>query len=218
MQMDRNASILIVQLNLCRFMYYLNRNRIPLMEKKSKDRLNAVLQRHILRLMIKLTELGTKNNFKLTEYRDFKIGSQFLKMYSTICEYQTRYRSEFVGNNLAEVEGEEILLALRQYDQDNSDREFYEQASNIVRPLAKELLVTLDKKYQSETTSSGSSIVSSLEGLRSLLKYLSLLKMMVRHFEDYEYFMMFSSITVLPDYAKSTASSDEFSKLKQLLG
>jgi hypothetical protein len=40
--------------------------------------------------------------------------------------------------------------------------------------------------------------------------------MMNRYFEDYEYFVMFSSITVLTDYTKSKATPDEFTKLKRL--
>lgn len=56
----------------------------------------------------------------------------------------------------------------------------------------------------------------SIEGLRSLLKYISLLKMMDKYQEDYEYFTMFSNINVLTDYSKSPATQEEFQKLKKL--
>lgn len=57
---------------------------------------------------------------------------------------------------------------------------------------------------------------SSIEGLRSLLKYMSLLKMMDKYEGDYEYFTMFSNINVLTDYAKSPATEEEYQKLKKL--
>lgn len=90
-------------------------------------------------------------------------------------------------------------------DAEGRDLQFYEQAMAIVRPLCKELLVALDGEC---TNHLEGSLISSLEGLRSIFKYLSLLKMMVKHFEDFEYFMMFSYITVLPDYSKSTAGNE----------
>lgn len=59
-------------------------------------------------------------------------------------------------------------------------------------------------------------MMCSIEGLRSLLKYISLLKMMDKYQEDYEYFTMFSNINVLTDYSKSPATQEEFQKLKKL--
>lgn len=40
--------------------------------------------------------------------------------------------------------------------------------------------------------------------------------MMSKHYEDYEHFMMFSSISVLTDYNKSTATPEDFAKLKAI--
>lgn len=49
-----------------------------------------------------------------------------------------------------------------------------------------------------------------------MLKYLTLLRLSTKFFEDYEHFMMFSSISVLTDYNKSSATVDDYAKLKTI--
>jgi hypothetical protein len=64
-QMDRNTNLLLVQVNLCRFMFYLAKNRLSMIRKVDKDRLNCVLYQHILKIMEKLIETNKTNSMKL---------------------------------------------------------------------------------------------------------------------------------------------------------
>lgn len=49
-------------------MFYLARNKTPLLRKVDKDRLNCILYQHILKVMEKLIESNKINSMKLTEY------------------------------------------------------------------------------------------------------------------------------------------------------
>lgn len=75
--MDKNTHVIIVQLNFCRFMYYLIRNRISLLRKIDKDRLGCVLYRHILQIIDKLQQLNKNNEFRLTDFEKYKNSNGF---------------------------------------------------------------------------------------------------------------------------------------------
>ena len=92
---DRNTSILLVQINLCRFMYYIAKNRLPHLRKIDKDRLNCVLYKHILKITDRLVDINRTNWLKLGEYDKYRTTSSFLKIHSTICDYHERYRRDF---------------------------------------------------------------------------------------------------------------------------
>ena len=66
--LDKNTSSILVQLNFCRFMYYLAKNRIPAMKSTEKDKLNLILHRHILKVIGRLTDLNTYNSLCLPGY------------------------------------------------------------------------------------------------------------------------------------------------------
>jgi hypothetical protein len=93
--MDRNTSILLVQLNLCRFLYYIARNKLPLLRNVDKDRLNCVIYKHIIKITERLVDTNTINWFKLFDFDSYRNSPAFQKIYATICEYGVRYRKDF---------------------------------------------------------------------------------------------------------------------------
>lgn len=95
MVVDRNTSVLLVQINFCRFMYYLARNKLPHLRKVDKDRLNCVLFKHILKITDRLVDCSNTNCFKLGDYDNFRTSTSFSKIHTTICDYNERYRRDF---------------------------------------------------------------------------------------------------------------------------
>jgi hypothetical protein len=95
--MDRNTSILLAQLNLCRFLYYITRNRLPLLRKVDKDRLNCLIYKHIIKITEKLGDSNTTNWFKLSDFDSYRHRCTFQRIYATICEYGVRYRQDFTA-------------------------------------------------------------------------------------------------------------------------
>jgi hypothetical protein len=92
---DNNTSILLMQLNLCRFLYYIARNKLPLLRKVDKDRLNCLIYKHILKITEKLVDTNTTNWFRLSDFDNYRSSSAFQKIYATICEYGIHYRKDF---------------------------------------------------------------------------------------------------------------------------
>ena len=78
--------------------------------------------------------------------------------------------------------------------------------------MAKNLSLVLE--FEIAHAENAKILAPSIEGLKSLIKYLALLKILIRNPEDYEYFMMHGSITVLTDYNRSNSTLDDFIKLK----
>jgi hypothetical protein len=63
------------------------------MKSTDKDKLNCILQRHILRVVEKLAQLGKRNSYGLPDYEDYVMTSAFGKIRETIAEYHQRYRN-----------------------------------------------------------------------------------------------------------------------------
>jgi hypothetical protein len=128
--LDHNTNLILVQLNFCRFMYYLTRNRILAMKSTDKDKLNWILHRHIMKVIEKLAAMDKSNTFKLPNYEEYVMTNAFGKIRDTILEYSDRYKKEF--SNLRSKQSvkyirliEDDLEKVKQYDQSGQDKLFY---------------------------------------------------------------------------------------------
>mgnify|MGYP000902566523 FL=1 len=94
------------------------------------------------------------------------------------------------------------------------DRNFFRQVSSFIKTKVKLLssTITIEARKPDDEREKGLSI--SIEALRSMLKYVSLLEMLANNFEDYEFFAQFSAITVYIDYGKSLADVDLYYELR----
>lgn len=111
---------------------------------------------------------------------------------------------------------EDDLEKIQEYDHTGEDMLFYEEIQEKVREIARTLISVLDYEML-RTDEDSRSLTPSIEGLKSILKYLNILRLMCKHFENYAHFMMVSSISVLTDYNKSTVTVQDYANLKTVL-
>ncbi len=93
--MDKNTNIFLSQINFCRFLYYLGKNRSLLVKKLDQDKLICLIYQHIIKVTEFLMTTKTVNSLKLYEYESYKATTSFTKIYNTVCEYNARYRREY---------------------------------------------------------------------------------------------------------------------------
>jgi len=85
------------------------------------------------------------------------------------------------------------------------DRSFFRQVATFVKAKIKLLSSTISIEARKPEDERDKGLYISIEALRCMLKYVSLLEMLANNFEDYEFFAQFSAISVCIDYSKSAA-------------
>ncbi len=84
---QNNYEVLVVQLNYCRFMYYLLENGAYLqLSSSSRGKLTLVLFKHLLKVAKQLAD-SKSNCFGLTEWDSFRKSAKYAHTIKTLRDY-----------------------------------------------------------------------------------------------------------------------------------
>lgn len=182
----KNNHILVNQLHYCRFLYYMIKNSQNLLvNEKSKNKLNLVVFKHLLKLIKHLADCNS-NWFKLRDWAQFKNSKKYLNTYLTMKEYESRYEKEYL-TFLRSAEVSVIREVNKEFGELSNlnafSLEIYGKLLNFVGPLIREANHNIGANIRvgSEATLSKETI-GSMESLKALFKYYSLVQTSVSHF------------------------------------